>query len=462
MKESLIAILFCFLQFSTFAQGHYNNENFGNRSLLLSGNVTGSVDDLGLTYYNPGRISLIENPVFSINAKAYQLNFVDLNNAFGQDEKLSDSRFQGIPSMLAGTFNVDKWKDHHFAYSFLTRNRNRVDIGVTKEEEVGLIDDGDLEKATSDIKLRKRESEEWLGLTWGTNITENLGIGVSAFISIYDYSNFYDLTLAGLEDSGAVSLLNNELKVDQYSYGMFWKVGLAWKLEKFDLGLNIDLPYLEVISSGSFKYQNYQAWADGSDSDVYQFIQYKNLDAKRKKPLSLSLGAGFPLGVHKLHLKASWHNAVKEYDRLVIPVEDDIENSFTFTEELDAVVNFGFGGEFKLNEKLNLFASFATDFSAVKKNSNHYGFVVEDNVETIPESDYFHYGLGVEMILKRAHLILGTTYSSGSSSFDQFSEAPEPDLTVANNNNETTIKNSRLRFIIGFEIPLFGYEVEFK
>ena len=462
MIKSLLAIfLFNFLSFFGYSQGHYNNENFGNRSLLLSGNVTGSVDDLGLAYYNPGRISLVENPVFSINAKAYQLNFVDLQNAFGQDEKLSDSRFQGVPSMLAGTFNVDKWKDHHFAYSFFTRNRNRVDIGLTKEEEVGLIVDGDLEKVTTDIKLRKRESEEWFGVTWGTKIAENLGVGVSAFISIYDFSNFYDITLAGLEDSGEVNLINNELKADQYSYGMFWKIGLAWKLEKFDLGLNIDLPYLEVISSGSFKYQKYHALATGSEDDVYEFIQYKNLNASRKIPLAVSMGAGFPLGEHKLHFKASWHSKVSAYDRLVIPNDEDISDALVFTEELDPVFNFGVGGEFKLNEKLNLFGSFATDFSPVIKNSNFISNNTDNNIEVLPESDYFHYGLGVEMILKRAHLILGTTYTSGVSSFEQFSEIPEPDL-VAANNNETTIRNSRLRFIIGFEIPLFGYEVEFK
>lgn len=88
------------------AQGYYNQENFGNRSLLLSGTVTGSVDDLGLTYYNPARIALIEDPIFSINAKAYQFSTLSLNNVFGVDSKLSDSKFEGVPSLLAGTFKL--------------------------------------------------------------------------------------------------------------------------------------------------------------------------------------------------------------------------------------------------------------------------------------------------------------------------------------------------------------------
>ena len=98
------------LPFLCFGQGYYNSENFGNRSLLLSGNVTGSVDDLGLTYYNPARIALLESPTFSISAKAYQVSSLSLKNVFGRDNELSDSKFEGVPSLLAGTFNPSRYK----------------------------------------------------------------------------------------------------------------------------------------------------------------------------------------------------------------------------------------------------------------------------------------------------------------------------------------------------------------
>src|SRR5210317_1111074 len=118
----IISFLFLLLTpLFVLSQGYYNSENFGNRSLLLNGNVTGSVDDLGLTYYNPARIALIDEPAFSINAKAYQVTSLSLKNVFGRDNKLSDSRFQGVPSLLAGTFKIDKWEKHHFAYAFLSR-----------------------------------------------------------------------------------------------------------------------------------------------------------------------------------------------------------------------------------------------------------------------------------------------------------------------------------------------------
>ena len=46
LKLTLILISF----YSWGQQGNYKFNNFGNRSILLSGNVTGSVSDIGLVY----------------------------------------------------------------------------------------------------------------------------------------------------------------------------------------------------------------------------------------------------------------------------------------------------------------------------------------------------------------------------------------------------------------------------
>ena len=90
-KKGLYALLCicCLVPSFIKAQGYYNDENFGNRSILLSGNVTGSVDDLGLTYYNPARLAIIEEPNFTISARAYQLGSVKVENVFGRNQKLA-------------------------------------------------------------------------------------------------------------------------------------------------------------------------------------------------------------------------------------------------------------------------------------------------------------------------------------------------------------------------------------
>lgn len=447
------------------AQGYYNNENFGNRSLLLSGNVTGSVNDLGLTYYNPARIALVENPVFSINAKAYQYNSISFKNVFGNDSKLNDSEFDGVPSLVSGTFKIEKWENHHFAYAFISRQRSDIGINISREIDVeNLTDDtGDIDRLVGNLLLNSKERDEWFGGTWGMKLRENLSIGVSTFVSVYSFRTSYDLRFSSIDQSQDVSFFNNEINLGQNSYGMFWKLGLAWKLSKIDLGLNIDLPYLEIIKNGKFRYQRYLAGTDDG-SDEFAYYDFKDLESNRKEPLGISFGAGIPWKKNTFHLKVDWHGNQPEYNRLVIPDTEDGREGFVFKESLRSVMNFGAGAEIFINDGLNLYASFSTDFSPVEASANVFDIIPneDEDADANFDSDYFHYGFGVEFKLKKVELIVGTTYSSASGDFAEPIDFPYEGVDPVVNDDPSRITVSRWRFIVGLEIPIFGYELEFK
>lgn len=458
-------ILLLILPFYVLGQGYYNQENFGNRSLLLGGNVTGSVNDLGLTYYNPARIALIENPVFSINAKAYQISSINFKNVFGRDSKISDSRFEGVPSLISGTFNMKKWEKHHFAYAFLSKQRSSIGFNFSREVELDeLLDDNDdIDRLVANLLLENKERDEWFGLTWGMKIRDNFSIGVSGFVSVYNYSTGYDLRLNSIDLGDDVSIYNNEISIRQSSYGMFWKIGMAWKLKKFDFGMNIDLPYLELIKSGKFRYQNYDTGSI-DESDVFRYYNFKDLEANRKEPIGISLGIGVPWGKSTLHFKTDWHGGLSEYDRLVIPDADDGTEGFAFTESLRSVVNFGLGAEVYINEGLNLYASFSTDFSPSKSRANIFDVIINDDPEADAnfDSDYFHYGFGFEFKLKKVELIIGSTYSSASGDFSEPIDLPVDGIELPVNDDLSRVTISRWRFILGLEIPIFGYDLEFR
>ena len=117
MRILIITILLVQLLFfsnETYGQSNYKFENFGNRSILLNGNVTGSVDDLGAVYYNPARLALVEDPIFSINAKIYQLTNIKVDNITIDGNSLSSSDFDGLPGMIAGTFKLIFLEGHQF------------------------------------------------------------------------------------------------------------------------------------------------------------------------------------------------------------------------------------------------------------------------------------------------------------------------------------------------------------
>ena len=447
------------------SQRNYNQENFGNRSLLLSGNVTGSVDDLGLTYYNPARIALIKDPVFSINAKAYQLNSINFKNVFGRDDKLSNSEFEGVPSLVAGTFKIEKWAKHHFAYSFISKQRTNIGFNISRELDLDKIGDeaDDVDRLVGNLLLNNKERDEWFGLTWGMKIRDNFSIGISSFVSVYSFNSNYDLRLSSLDQSQDVSFFNNEIKLGQNSYGMFWKLGLAWKLSKIDLGLNVDLPYLEVVKNGKFRYQRFLSGSiDGSDEFLY--YDFKDLESNRKEPLGISFGAGLPWGKHKFHLKVDWHGNLSEYDRLVIPDTEDGRQGFAFKESLRSVINFGAGAEIYINDGLNFYASFSTDFSPVEANANIFDIIDDEDSDAGGnfDADYMHYGFGVEFKLKKMELIIGATYSSASGDFADPIDFPLEGVEIPANDDPSRILVSRWRVIVGLEIPIFGYDLEFK
>ena len=116
-KVLAVSLLLMLIENYTYAQGgHYWAENFGNKSMLLSGTVNASVSDLGAVYYNPGRLGQIENPAFIINAQVYEWETVKIEDGINEGVDLNQSKFGGVPSLLAGTFKLPFAENHHFAY----------------------------------------------------------------------------------------------------------------------------------------------------------------------------------------------------------------------------------------------------------------------------------------------------------------------------------------------------------
>jgi len=465
-KKGLYGLLFvcCLVSSSIKAQGYYNDENFGNRSILLSGNVTGSVDDLGLTYYNPARLAIIEEPNFTISARAYQMGSIKIENVFGRNNKLNQSKFGGLPSLAAATFKVGKSEKHKFAYAVLSRKQSNISLGFAREIDAAIVEEFDnVDRFIAELNLSEDESDEWFGFSWATKLKENLSVGVSTFVSVYDFSGSYKLDYSRLDTTTDVAAYNNEIRYGQKSYGIFWKVGLAWQVSKFDLGLNIDLPYLEVLGDGNLGYKEILSGI-GDGNDVFKFDGWDDLESKRRAPIGVAFGAGFPLGKNKIHLKVDWHGGLKEYNRLVIPVIDDSGEvlSFSFKEELRPVINFGLGAEFYLGEKVGLYMSAGTDFSPVVSDANIFDLITKENQDTNFDADYYHFGSGVQLKLSWAQLVLGATYTTASATFDRVIQFPDPDIEIPNNDDPARVTLNRWRFILGLEIPIFGKKIEIK
>ena len=188
-KILTLSLLVGFLQVVYGQEGNYKLENYGNQSALLTGNVTASASDLALTYYNPSKLLFLEESNVLISIKAYQWKQFSYDNNFGEGKKVNDSEFSGIPSMIAGEFKIGSLPNHKFAYSLISRYRYdtnfKYESGIVENGTVGGIEDA--QAALLNIYLRTRIKDEWFGLSWAHKLSENFGIGATAFFSIYEF-----------------------------------------------------------------------------------------------------------------------------------------------------------------------------------------------------------------------------------------------------------------------------------
>jgi len=454
-------LFFVVVSLKSFAQqGNYKFNNFGNRSILLSGNVTGSVTDIGLSYYNPARLTEIENSSFSFNAKAYQLTSLKLSNVLGEESNINDTSFSGVPSMAGGTFELYGTR---FAYSFLSRSRNdfnlNYDSDILSKNILATFPDAETYKVN--VNLTTKIRDDWMGLTWAKKINEKFSLGISIFGSIYDYFGGSVLSQTIKSTDNTVVFNENSIGYKQESYGIIAKIGANYHLPKMDLGLNLNLPYIELHEKGQFEYTKLIAGI-GAKFDQFYNYSLKNLNSQRKEPFGVSVGAGIPIKKGKLHLNVDYVSGLSKYDRITIPDIDlgkEPKTHVLFEESRKNVINFGLGTEFYLNEKLKAYFGFSTDFSGFKDKASFLDRVEDETKDFSLEEDFYHFSLGVDWKLNWVNLILGTTYTRSSKNFMN-SLSLISNFSEDSNTNISNISFERWQFVIGFEIPFLNSKLK--
>ncbi len=438
-----------------FAQrGNYKFNNYGNSSILLSGNVTGSVDDIALTYYNPARLTELESTKFSFNAQAYEFSALKLNHLAGDQTKASDNNFNGIPSIAGGTFNLFGTR---FAYSVMSRTKIDININYSSNfnnEDVDAVANDS--EAITKAKFNTSIKDEWVGLTWAKKINEQLSLGISGFASIYKDRGDTSINIANQNSNGSVAFYNNDNGYSIESYGLFFKIGANYHLPTFDIGLNINVPYLEVYQKGKYNYSKIIAGV-ASEKDLLLDYIFRDLQTDRKEPFSVSVGAGIPFGKSKIHLNVDYIAGLLSYNRIKVPsfdVGDDALISVLFEEKRRGIVNFGAGVEMYINDKFSSFVSFSSDYNAIKNSGSFFDLSDNGEVNNDFNENFTHLGAGIDWSLKWGSVAFGTTYTTGSSKLDR-----SLNLSSETSNNLGNVKYHRWQFIVGLEIPFLNDKI---
>jgi len=455
-------IIFFGLCYQSHAQdGHYWSENYGNRSMLLSGTVNASVEDLGAVFYNPGRLGMIENPAFVISAKVYEWSTIRIKDGLDEGVDLNQSSFGGAPSLVAGTFSVPFLKDHKFAYSFLTRQRTKADFFVRVEEEEAEFENipGKV-LFNGKLNINTNFTEEWIGLTWSPPISDKFSLGVSNFISTVNRSASVALDMKTLDDTNQAASLSVTRQYGYEKYGLLWKLGFAWDLSPIQLGMTVTTPKVNLLGNGSSLYEQYligvDTTGDGNNDDIYIFNTQKDLDTKYRSPWAIGLGVGIHFNKAIIHLSAEWYDKVPQYT--ILETDPFVGQSsgdtltFALVDALNPVFNYGIGLEMELNEKISIYGSIATDYSGVTSDITRFAEIENEANNSVFQADFLKFGGGLMLNTSWAEITLGATYAGASQEFKRpinFS-GDEP---VFDSGETTTLKFNKWRFILGFSFP---------
>ena len=451
-KRCFTFLLFFISAIMVAQRGNYKFNNYGNSSMLLSGNVTGSVEDIALAYYNPARLTELESTKFSFNAQAYEFSSLKLNHLAGDQTSASDNNFNGIPSIAGGTF---KLFDTRFAYSVLSKSKIDVNINYSsnfyKNNDSDLVDNNS--EAITKAKFNTRVKDEWIGLTWAKKMNEHLSLGISGFASLYNDRGETIINIVNKNGDGNVSVYNNDNGYKIESYGLFFKIGANYHFSNVDIGLNINVPYIEVYENGRYNYSKVIAGVDESSDQLFDYV-FRDLTTERKEPLGVSVGAGISIRKSKLHLNIDYVSGLASYNRISIPVFEtgnDDPNSVLFEEKRNGVVNFGAGMQIYINEEFSSFVSFSSDYNAIENSGSFFDLSDNGEVNNDFNENFIHLGGGVDWNLKWGSVAFGVTYTNGSSKLDDaLSFDPETNNELAN------VKYNRWQVIIGLEIPFLN------
>ena len=456
---------------------HYWSQQFGSRSVLMSGAVVGGVRDTSAGFYNPGALGFVDQPSLSVSANAYQLESLSIDNGIGTDSSLDSEKISIIPLLASGTLIFDLLPNHTFGYSLLAKNNTSIDTSGRVEKNIEVI--GDINHADDTVSFQGEENyigqviassevtELWGGLSWANQVRPNISVGATAFMAFRNQTQNRTITARAANGSRLAS-------VDQLDYIDFWnirlllKLGIAAEFDALKLGMTVTTPSRNLFG---------QATVAGEDSfnNKYDPVQDKffgklvsnrqeNLDTTYKTPVSIALGFEYAVA-KKTNIAGTveWFAEQSKYD-VITPGSHSflrniiVDEMIAFDESLEerellkvkdgaeSVINFAVAIEHDLTNITKAYLGFRVDHET---NPNS----TEGHSLGITNWDIYHITAGATFERKRSELAVGLTYSIGSSkkNFMQFANfANVGDGSLLGEPQDTTTDYDALSLIVGY------------
>lgn len=453
-----MGIALSFFTLESFAQdGHQWTQQFGSGSMFLGGSVIGSVDDLGAVYYNPGRLSQIEQKVFLYSGNIYEINSFRVKGLVG-DKGYKKFALRAVPNLTAGVFTLPFLKKHTFAWAVLVKNDADIKIDLEDNYYQDLFSSTPgKEYFNASLTLQDKLRNTWTCLSWSYPVNEKLSVGLTAtYMHLESEKGRSSEMAAMVETTNATASYSYNNHADFKFNGLLWKAGIAYRYRKGSLGLTVLTPVVKMGGKGNYTYQNYSAGLNDmvGTTDIFGYNSQRGIAVEYHSPWAVGLGISHHFAKSTIHFGTEWYSAVSSY-QILNPEDFQIQTTgetlnFGLYDQHKSIINCGVGVEMYISNALKSFASFFTDFNSLKKVGDG-----ESEFELNPiRSNYFHLGGGFQLNLKGTSVSLGLSHSGTKSSFSRPIEFPVLTQT-GNYESNTSVSWNRWRIMFSLSIPLF-------
>ena len=426
---------------------HYWTQTYGTRSTLLGGAVIGSVDDLGATFYNPGNLSLINDPNFLFSARVFEYKNLSLEPINGLTDPTSKSQFKPSPSFIVYNLSTDWFGKSNLGFSFLTRQTFDTRL---KTRYVGNTGFSNL---SNEILYEGNADEYWGGITLSYPFygKYELGIGITNYFAIRSYRSRNSINLQSLDSLSNVSVLSGTREFDYYNVRILWKAGIGFTFESIRFGLTVTTPSLNLFGSGDTDINLNSSGLDiNGDNEPDEFLIsdfQKDLSSNYNSAFAFGIGIYYGFTNFRIHLSGEYYSRVKKFNVLTTnsfkSQTGNISLTNHLTQALKPVLNIGLGLEYLISKKVTTYGAFVTDFSALDRDirSNH----------SVSSWNFYHITGGASLTFDRLEVTFGLSlaFAGDNISIPFIPLTPREEIDFIYEQQNAEISSTRVKLILG-------------
>ncbi|MCP3063874.1 hypothetical protein LXT21_34370 [Myxococcus sp. K38C18041901] len=399
---------------------HYWTRQFGNRAWLLGGALLGDPADISAVYYNPGALVLVGSLELELTGNVFEYSRLALVNGLGLGRDLTTSRFDALPAFIAGPLPF-KWLGRaRMGYALLSRQG--FETLLTRRDDFSgadLLGVQGLEQLSSDVRLEHGVKELWAGVSWAYPLSKTLGVGITPFLAArQQHANFLAISQgSGADGSSVLATVSRDYRVQHLR--LLAKVGVSYQRERWALGLTVTTPGLGLLGKGEVGLERALSQQGFSFQGPERISNFQSsVRARFQSPLSVGFGGNVVLGGTTVHAAMEVFTRVPIFrllDSDPIPVSgpERVLGSDVFYGS-EPLVNAALGAEHRVGDRLRVFLSVHTDFSAA---------INLPNTSTLlATSDLYHVATGLHFPVRTSRVTVGTDLAWGRQSTQRFSD----------------------------------------